>query len=75
MFDVFVMLRQTPRGAPTANHIYLNDVELVDLAVPGEQRLPVHQLAHDAPNCPQVYGRVVPSRSQQQLGGAVPPKT
>lgn len=40
---------------------YLNDVELVDLAVSGEQRLPVHQLAHDTPDRPQVDRRVVPS--------------
>lgn len=52
----------------------LNDVELVDFAVSGEQRLSVHQLAHDAPYRPQVDGRVVASRAQQQLGGAVPSK-
>lgn len=54
----------------TAN---LDDVELIDLAVPGKQRLPVHQLAHNAPDRPQVHGWVVSSGPKQQLGGAVPP--
>lgn len=52
---------------------YLHNVELVDLAVPRKQRLTVNELAHNAPDCPQIYRRIVACRPQKQLWGAVPP--
>ena len=50
----------------------LDNVHLVDLALPWEQRLSVDELAEDAPDGPDVHRLGVRRRTEQQLGGAVP---
>lgn len=52
---------------------HLHYVELVDLAVSWKQRLSIYELAHDAPDGPQVDGGIVSSGSQQKLRRTIPP--
>ena len=46
----------------------LHDVQLVDVAVPREERLAVRQLRHDAADGPHVHLAPVVGAAQQQLG-------
>ena len=52
----------------------LDDVQLVDLRLAGEDGLPVDELAHDAPDGPHVDRVVVGRRPEQKLGRSVPPR-
>jgi hypothetical protein len=57
-----------------AAQLSLDDVQLVDVALAREERLPVDQFAHDAADGPLVHFEAVHRRAQQQLRRAVPPR-
>lgn len=52
---------------------FLNQVKLVNLTFPREQRLAVNHLSHDAANGPHIDRLAVVKSPQQQLWGPVPP--
>ena len=53
-------------------HHLLNHIKLIDFAFARKQRLPVSELAHDAPDRPHVHALAVASVAQQQLWSPVP---
>ena len=65
-------LRNTHRASEGFGGCLLNEEELVDLALAREEGLPVHELAHDAPDGPHVHGLPVARGPEQQLWRAVP---
>lgn len=51
----------------------LEDLEdLIDLAVPAEERLFLYQLGEDAPDCPNIHTQAVLPLPEQHLRRAVP---
>ena len=51
---------------------YLDDIELVNVALPGEERLSVKEFGHDASNSPEVHLLAISSAAKQKLWGTVP---
>lgn len=64
---VLVVLRN--QGAQTL----LNQIELVQVILSREKRLPIDHFSHDAANRPDIDGFVVVIPANQQFGGTVPP--
>ena len=51
---------------------YLDDVELVNVALPRKERLSVKKFGHDASNSPEVHLLTISSAAKQKLWGTVP---